>query len=79
MPLEARDITRLTDMLHHARLAREMMGSRTLDEFKVEIMFQLAVVRCIEMIGEAGHQVSPTIRALMPTVPWHQMWAMRNP
>ena len=78
MPLEERDIARLTDMLHHARLGRDMMGSLTLDEFKAEIMVQLAVVRCIEVIGEAGHQVSPTTQALMPTVPWHQMWAMRN-
>jgi uncharacterized protein with HEPN domain len=78
MPLEARDVTRLTDMLHHARLGLEMMGSRSLDEFKIEIMVQLAVIRCIEVIGEAGHQVSPTAQALMPTRPWHQMWAMRN-
>jgi uncharacterized protein with HEPN domain len=78
MPLEQKDATRLSDMLRHAQLAKQMIAARTLDEFKADIMVQLAVVRCIEIIGEAGHQVSAPIQATMPTVPWHRMWSMRN-
>ncbi len=78
MALERRDVARLTDMLRHARLARELMGSKTLDELKADTMAQLAVVRCIEVIGEAGNQVSEPVKAAMTTLPWHQMKAMRN-
>ena len=75
MPLDGRDVTRLTDMLHHARLAREILRERSLEEFKRDVVVQLAVVRCIEVIGEAGHQVSPAAQAMLPGLPWHQMWA----
>jgi uncharacterized protein with HEPN domain len=36
------------------------------------------VVRCVEVIGEAGHQVAPGVQAMLPAIPWHLMWGMRN-
>ncbi len=36
------------------------------------------MVRCVEVIGEAGHQVSDKVEAELPTIPWHLMWGMRN-
>jgi uncharacterized protein with HEPN domain len=78
MPLDVRDLTRLNDMLHHARLAREMLGARALDGLKADTMAQLAVVRCVEVIGEAGSKVSSAVQLAMPTIPWHRMTAMRN-
>ena len=36
------------------------------------------VVRCVEVIGEAGHQVSAQTQAALPSIPWHLMWGMRN-
>jgi uncharacterized protein with HEPN domain len=78
MPLDARDAGRLTDMLHHARLAAKILGGRDLASFKVDEVAHLAVIRCIEVIGEAGHQVSAATQALLPGLPWHAMWNMRN-
>ncbi len=68
-------------MLHHARLARQMLADRALDVFMTDETAKLAVVRCVEVIGEAGHQVSSTTQAALPTVPtvpWRLMWGMRN-
>ena len=37
-----------------------------------------AVVRNIELIGEAARQVPESIREAMPQVPWREMIGMRN-
>jgi uncharacterized protein with HEPN domain len=78
MPLEARDATRLADMMRHAKLARDILAGRTLDALRSDAVAQLAIVRCLEVIGEAGHQVSAAVQQALPTIPWHRMWAMRN-
>ncbi len=78
MPLERQDATRLMDMLHHAEVAQKIVGARAYEIFEADETARLAVVRCIEIIGEAGHQVSATVQASLPTVPWHQMRGMRN-
>ena len=39
---------------------------------------RLALVRCIEVIGEAGHDVTLTVKEALPQVPWPAMYGMRN-
>lgn len=78
MPLDAKDRARLGDMVQHAQDAMALLGSRTLDEMTSELGVRHGVVRCVEIIGEAGHQVSIATQALLPSVPWHLMWGMRN-
>lgn len=78
MPLDAKDRTRLGDMVQHARDAMILLGSRTLEEMQTDLGVRHGVVRCIEIIGEAGHQVSAATQAALPTVPWHLMYGMRN-
>lgn len=81
MQLEGRDLTRLTDMLHYARLAAKILSERNVtdyDAFNADETGKLALVRCVEVIGEAGHQVSAPVQAALPTVPWPMMWGMRN-
>ena len=81
MLLERRDVTRLTDMLHYARLVDKIMrehGVLDFAAFDADDTAKLAVVRCVEVIGEAGHQVSPAVQMALPTVPWPMMWGMRN-
>jgi len=41
-------------------------------------MVQSAVVRQIEVIGEAAKNISRDIRAHHPEVPWKEITAMRN-
>jgi uncharacterized protein with HEPN domain len=41
-------------------------------------MRQDAVVRNLEIVGEAAKRVPQTIRAQAPTVPWRQMAGMRD-
>jgi uncharacterized protein with HEPN domain len=78
MPLDDRDRARLGDMVLHARDAMTLLGSRSLESMVADVGIRHGVVRCVEIIGEAGHQVSPATQASLSTVPWHLMYGMRN-
>lgn len=78
MLLDARDRTRLNDMILHARDAIDLLGTRTVDEMYADLGVRHGIVRCVEVIGEAGHQITRETQSLITTIPWHLMWAMRN-
>jgi uncharacterized protein with HEPN domain len=48
------------------------------DRFGDDLFVQGAVIRWIQMIGEALTHVSPEFRAAHPAVPWRGAAAMRN-
>jgi uncharacterized protein with HEPN domain len=78
MPLDPKDVTRLRDMLLWSRKAMFMLGNRSYEELMENEEKRLALVRCVEVIGEAGHEVSLPTQRLLPQVPWHAMYGMRN-
>jgi uncharacterized protein with HEPN domain len=41
-------------------------------------MLYLAVIRALEVIGEAASRVSQSLRDLNPAIPWPQIIALRN-
>jgi uncharacterized protein with HEPN domain len=78
MPLEGRDASRLRDMLRWSRKAISMLGTASYEDLMGNEEKRLALVRCLEVIGEAGHEVSPPIKAVLPSIPWPAMYGMRN-
>lgn len=46
--------------------------------FKIDKKTQYAVIRCIEIIGEATQKIPGSIRDKYPSVPWQKMSGMRN-
>jgi len=72
------DHVSLQHMLDHAREAVAMIKGKdrkTLDENR---MLELALVRLVEMIGEAAARVSHEGQARSPDVPWREVIGMRN-
>ena len=41
-------------------------------------MLRLALVRALEVVGEAAARISEETAALSPEVPWHELKGMRN-
>lgn len=78
MPPLPRDSAYLLDIVLAARLARSYVAGKTRQEFDADRQCQDAVVRRLEIIGEAATHVSPAARAALPMVPWRQMMGMRN-
>ena len=73
-----RDLVKCEDMRIYAERARQFMGERTLEEFYDDDMVQAAVVRCVEVIGEAARLVSDVTCSSAPNIPWSLITGMRN-
>ena len=73
-----RDLVKCEDMRIYAERAGQFLGSRSLEEFQNDEMVQAAVVRCVEVIGEAARLVSEDTRKRSPEIPWPLITGMRN-
>ncbi|MDY6990917.1 MAG: DUF86 domain-containing protein [Thermodesulfobacteriota bacterium] len=73
-----RDRVYLLDILEAARLALEYVGEKTKEAFLEDVLCQDAVIRRIEIIGEAARRVSEETQQAFPELPWNEMIAMRN-
>ena len=74
----SRDDTYLVDILESAKIARAHVGDKTWNEFEEDIQCQDAVLRRIEIIGEAARHVSPQARKKHPQIPWRELTTLRN-
>lgn len=72
------DRRRLLDMLTHAQDAVAFLGGLGVGGLAEDRKTQAAVIRSIEVIGEAANRVSPDIRASSPDIPWGQIIGLRN-
>ena|SRR5436190_5664694 len=76
MPLD--DATRLRHMLDAAEEAVTFATGKTRVDFDRERMLTLALVRLIEIIGEAAANVTPATKAAHAEIPWRQIVGTRN-
>jgi uncharacterized protein with HEPN domain len=65
-------------MLDHAREAVEICSKRSSAEFHADRVLQLAVVRLLEVIGEAANRVSKSFQEKTPEIARPQIIAFRN-
>lgn len=72
------DIACLHDILDAARLATAYVAGKTLGDFEKDVQCQDAVIRRLEVIGEAARRVSGETRAKHRDLPWSAMIGMRN-
>ena len=73
-----RDEAALLDILHSARQAIEHAAGLNFEAFATDVLRQDAVVRRIEVVGEAARRVSDDGRSAQAHLPWAQMIRMRN-
>jgi uncharacterized protein with HEPN domain len=78
MPLSNRDAGTLTDIMLAARDAREFLAGVDEAAFMSSRLHQNAVIRALEVMGEAAEGVPATLRAGIPQLPWHEMIGMRH-
>ena len=55
-----------------------MPDGRSREDLDADRMFSRAVVRDIEIVGEAASQVTPETRESLSTIPWASVVGMRN-
>jgi len=69
---------RLRHMLAYAREAVELMRNRKRADLNTDRALGLAILRCVEIVGEAAGRVPAAIRRRYPNIPWPQIIGMRN-
>jgi uncharacterized protein with HEPN domain len=69
---------RIDDMLRAARKAVSFTRGRTREDLDTDEMLALALVRLLEIIGEAARHVPEERREAYDDVPWRQIMATRN-
>jgi len=72
------DRVRLRHMLDHAREAVAMITGKGRTDLQRQRMLELALVRLIEIVGEAAARVSPEGQAEYSFIPWREVVGMRN-
>ncbi len=68
----------LTQMLEHAHEAIQLAGMTDREGLKRDRTLNLALLRLLEVIGEAATRVPAETRAAIPGVPWPEVVALRN-
>jgi len=65
-------------MVDAAREAGTFVRGQTRTDLEHNRMLVLALVRLVEVIGEAASRVSEDTRRRIPSIPWPHVVAMRN-
>ena len=68
----------MRDMLVNAELALNFVQGMDYDEFFEDEKSKYAVMRALEVIGEAARQVPESVRDSAPAIPWREITGMRN-
>lgn len=68
----------LKDIIDNMEHAENFLVHVTFEEFSRDVKTSYAVVRCIEIIGEASKNISASIRRKYPEIPWKKMAGMRD-
>lgn len=66
------------DMLEYAEAAERIVDGTTFASFSANEEKTLAVVRALEIVGEAARQIPEELREQYPDVPWSEAIGMRN-
>lgn len=72
------DITRLRHMIDAARKACQFMQGKTKNDLESDELLSLAIVRLIEIVGEAASRVSKQKQKQYPEIAWSEITGMRN-
>src|SRR5690349_7019631 len=76
--MNAADLARLHHMLDAAREAIRFAQGRTSEDLRQDRMLLLALVKEIEIIGEAASQISRESKVAITGIPWPKVTGMRN-
>ena len=76
--MEIKDSARIAHILEAAQDVKNFIQEKDRSSLETEKMLLYAIVRAIEIIGEASSQISSETRSQYPDLPWRDAISMRN-
>jgi len=76
--MQANDLVRLHHMLDAATEARGFVCNRRREDLDNDRQLVWALVKAIEILGEAAGQLSEDTIMSLPNIPWQKVISMRN-
>jgi uncharacterized protein with HEPN domain len=76
--MNERDRVLLSDMPDFARKAQAFLGDKSREALDADEVLTLALVKAVEIIGEAATRISLETQTTLPQLPWKAMTGMRN-
>lgn len=73
-----RDLGRLQHILEHIDRAEQFMQGKSLADLENDTMLRYAVVKCLEIIGEAAYMLTLEFKETHPQTPWQVIIKMRH-
>lgn len=71
--MQPRDVSYLLDILKAAELIEEFTANMNQSDFDSDLKTQSAVIRQLEIMGEATKRLSDELRETYDDIPWRQM------
>lgn len=76
--MRVEDVARIRHMIDAAETVGQFMSGRSRADLDTDRMLLFAVVRAIEVVGEAAGKVTEETRTEAPEIPWAAIVSMRN-
>lgn len=76
--MRAEDRIRLLHMVEASQAAIQFVSGRQRSDLQTDQMLLFAVIRAIEVLGEAANRVSEEVRLANTSIPWKAIVGMRN-
>jgi len=73
-----RDKSRLLHILDAIEKALNFTKNVSFDEFVANIMLKYAVIKCVEIIGEASYKLTKGFREQYSEIEWNKIISMRH-
>lgn len=72
------DRARILHMIEAAEAASRFITGRSRNDLDRDLMLRFALVRAVEVFGEAATKISASMKAEGSGIPWPEITAMRN-
>ena len=74
----ARDKGRLEDIIEYSYRVSQFIQGVSLDDFTSENLIYYAVMKNVEVVGEAAFMLTKAFKAAHPETPWKMIESMRH-
>jgi uncharacterized protein with HEPN domain len=76
--MRSNDLIRVRHMVEASREALSFVENKSRADLEENRLLAFALMRCIEIVGEAASKVSRESREAFPEIPWVDIVGMRN-